>query len=1322
MRKEILLKLILTVLTLGLITSLILPALPVGAQELVSPGTELEGLRGRAHRVYQGETPTTFVAEFTGSPEFTRSIEDNSWIEYGFSDYGDFYSVQHPWWSVAFYDYYTTVYDETFTEVKIYDDRWTVEYLNKQGKWTDSSFWGVVRSYEIVADGVKLKRTGSTVIGQREEIYYFRNGSPCKIEIRQTCDEAQNIRFVWKPTGIVADTENQIIPDESNKHAGKTSGLNYYDSTGKFVQTMRWYDELDICNEVTPVVEASAQGRKATVTFGTFSTNAGSIAVLDPDTFYPDADPETSSVDGRLTHSQDPSTWAAIRGGAGTAFNDSDSELVNKIKTSDITDNYRYYNWIAVLYNTEPLPDGAAITAATLSLYGFNKNNDQSINLDYNIYACNPASTIVLEAGDYDTRSYTPFSTAVDYNNWPTSGYVNFPFNTAGKNSVSRTGVSKYALLEVNYDVGGATPFWADADHGNYSVRAYSSEQGDGYKPVLVVTYQSLPTVTTQAASSIEDTTATGNGNITSTGNGDCDIRGIVWDLATQGAPGNVAPDASGYANDVDEVGSFSTGAFTRSLVSLPTGDTIYARAYTHNTSGYAYGDEVSFLTKPAAPTDVAATDGTDTTKVVITWTKSTGATGYKIYEDSNLLDTLGDVATFDDTTALAGTIDNAGTADASDGTEAAHVVLALAGESTANGASRTYKVVALNATGDSDDSTTDTGYRGVGAITYQWQRSSADSDADYSNIPGGTTDPYNDTTAPIDGSGRYFRCTVSSTDASNSPQTSTSDRGYRFVTLAVVTQPCTGFSKVWAIVNGEIVTGSDPITEVGFEYGLTTSYGSNWTATGNWTKGDEFWAKLSPLSPATLFHYRAMAYAGSWNYGNDRVFSTVGSAVLYETLNTGGDGDSDPIYSSNWTVEQFSSDNISHTVTSVRVPLKRVGDLPGNVSLSITHADSDNFSTGADLTIAYLNGNAMTTNYVWYDFDVPDISFDESSSYAVVIRALSGNSTDYILWQKDSGGALDNAVGSHSIDSGINWLSDAPADYLFEVWGETVFSIEGAQVFSTYVEEGDWLITLTYKNNYIPYYPNEDPAAYFYIQLVDDTTVKAQVNCSAWGYKPGSIYISKSLADTLEWGAAYKIRLRGDFGIYPVTDYVLTALDWRGTELSFLDRWVIAQANSIGDYYDIVLTVDIADLGEVLNAAGHTMFTIGIPELNVVRPDLFEMVVRQPGYIETTWTHLLPSETDWEVRLGPQVSGILTEIGALINVDGKGVGGALIFVAFMIVLCLLTLFGNLIVGLSLGYPILLAGAWFGVVDYILLGVLTFAVAVVFVYKVFLIR
>lgn len=117
-----------------------------------------------------------------------------------------------------------------------------------------------------------------------------------------------------------------------------------------------------------------------------------------------------------------------------------------------------------------------------------------------------------------------------------------------------------------------------------------------------------LPTVTTQAVTSITESTATGNGNITVIGLENADKRGIVYSTSTHTNPGNVAPASSGYASSVEESGgSYSTGAFTESLTGLTSSTVYYARAYAHNSAGYSYGDEVSFITTHAANSPVTS-------------------------------------------------------------------------------------------------------------------------------------------------------------------------------------------------------------------------------------------------------------------------------------------------------------------------------------------------------------------------------------------------------------------------------------------------------------------------------------------------------------------------------------------------------------------------------------------------------------------------------------------------------------------------------------------------------------------------------------------
>jgi len=241
-------------------------------------------------------------------------------------------------------------------------------------------------------------------------------------------------------------------------------------------------------------------------------------------------------------------------------------------------------------------------------------------------------------------------------------------------------------------------------------------------------------------------------------------------------------------------------------MSSLLSGTLYYVNAYATNSAGTSYGIETSFTTKPAAPTNVAATKNLSD-KVTITWTKSTGATDYHVWRDSTDLGSAGDVATFDDTGAAAPSITQ-GTTVASDGT-IGQVDLSLSGSTANDGTTYTYKVVASNATGNSVDSATDTGYRKAGSLTYQWQRSAADSDATYSDIIGATGSTYADSGAPgpsvtagtasatdgsatdkitlnisgasaNNGAGRYYKCILNATGATQA--ISVTNRGYRGV------------------------------------------------------------------------------------------------------------------------------------------------------------------------------------------------------------------------------------------------------------------------------------------------------------------------------------------------------------------------------------------------------------------------------------------------------------------------------------------------------------------------------------------------------------
>lgn len=276
------------------------------------------------------------------------------------------------------------------------------------------------------------------------------------------------------------------------------------------------------------------------------------------------------------------------------------------------------------------------------------------------------------------------------------------------------------------------------------------------------------------------------------------------------------------------------------------------------NVSPYLSAVTLNYDVIPAAPTNISATDGTYTDKVTISWTKSTNATGYRVYRDGVQVGSdLGDVATFDDTGANPPII-TGGTASASDGTSKDYVSLNLSGASVENGTTHSYTVVAFSPAGASSASTANSGYRGTAALSYQWQRSAAASDANYSDISNATTASYNDTGAPVDGSTRYFRCTVASVGAVS--VNSSADSGHINPYPVIATVRPTEVIETTATAQGNISNiGGANVTTRGFKYGLTQADTWNVSEAGTFSTGS-FSLPLTGLVAKTQYFIRAYA------------------------------------------------------------------------------------------------------------------------------------------------------------------------------------------------------------------------------------------------------------------------------------------------------------------------------------------------------------------------------------------------------------------------------------------------------------------------------
>lgn len=212
-----------------------------------------------------------------------------------------------------------------------------------------------------------------------------------------------------------------------------------------------------------------------------------SIANADTGTFFPNPNPESTSVDGTVT--MDNGNYAVAHNATnGSGVQDSGTEI-------DAGNNFNgsIYRIIRgfVLVDTSSLGAGATVISATLSLYpAYTPDNNDSDSLG--VYSSNPASNTALSTDDFEQVGSTLYITSVPFGSISTGAYLGLPLNATGVAAISTTGVTKFGLRTTR-DVGNNTPT------GNNQAGFYSADQtGTSQDPKLVITY-------TPGASAAED-------------------------------------------------------------------------------------------------------------------------------------------------------------------------------------------------------------------------------------------------------------------------------------------------------------------------------------------------------------------------------------------------------------------------------------------------------------------------------------------------------------------------------------------------------------------------------------------------------------------------------------------------------------------------------------------------------------------------------------------------------------------------------------------------------------------------------------------------
>ena len=207
-------------------------------------------------------------------------------------------------------------------------------------------------------------------------------------------------------------------------------------------------------------------------------------------TFYPDANPESASVDGQVNRTGVDETWATIRGNAGTAHDDASVTnqgvgIIGSTTNNQWTGLYRGI----YLFDTSGLPDDCQINSAVFSVFvhsGLQDDFSESVG----VVSSNPAANTDLVNADFTTLGTARYATDKTLASLSSSSWANFTLNAAGIATINKTGITKFGL-RLACDIDNSAPTWSSEGESIFLVRNAEYETNI---PKLVMTIDEIPT------------------------------------------------------------------------------------------------------------------------------------------------------------------------------------------------------------------------------------------------------------------------------------------------------------------------------------------------------------------------------------------------------------------------------------------------------------------------------------------------------------------------------------------------------------------------------------------------------------------------------------------------------------------------------------------------------------------------------------------------------------------------------------------------------------------------------------------------------------
>lgn len=221
-------------------------------------------------------------------------------------------------------------------------------------------------------------------------------------------------------------------------------------------------------------------------------------------TLYPDADPESNSVDGYCDHVAVGSTFTALVNGAGTFAAPSAASAhaaLILVDAGDATNEYTIIRRAFILFDdtANAIPDTDTVDSARIRFWVDAVSNQLSGATHDNsrIVAVSsaPASATNLVAGDYNSQGSTNFGESNTQTNLTTAAYNDITLNASGLSNIDITGLSQFAL-QYKWDFGDTTTglTWTAGEVNQSVGMLFAETTGTANDPILEVTHSSTVT------------------------------------------------------------------------------------------------------------------------------------------------------------------------------------------------------------------------------------------------------------------------------------------------------------------------------------------------------------------------------------------------------------------------------------------------------------------------------------------------------------------------------------------------------------------------------------------------------------------------------------------------------------------------------------------------------------------------------------------------------------------------------------------------------------------------------------------------------------